>query len=144
MQLDQENEINKLCALGMQQEGEGKWKDAGRTFEQAWQQADTYLEKLVAAHYLARHQTVPELKLAWNNTALEVAQKIADEGIRLFYPSLYLNIAKCYEDMGDHAQAKANYKNAERFAGYLADDGYGNMIRSGINAGFARTNADRQ
>lgn len=143
MHLDPENEVNKRCAQGMQLEGEGRPEDAMRAFEQAWQQAGTYLEKLIAAHYLARHQAVPELSLAWNNTALEMARNITDEGIRSFYPSLYLNIAKCYEDMGDHAQAEANYKDAERFAGYLGDDGYGNMIRSGIKSGLDRTNAAR-
>ena len=53
-------------------------------------------------------------------------------------PSLYLNIAKCHEDLGDPVQAESNYRLAASFEKYLPEDGYGNMIRSGIRNGLER------
>lgn len=55
------------------------------------------------------------------------------------YPSLYLNIAKCYEDLNDSDNAYSNYQLASSYTNYLADDGYGKMIRSGIEGGLTRT-----
>lgn len=54
------------------------------------------------------------------------------------YPSLYLNIAKCHEDLHDLTKARENYRSALRFAAYLPDDGYSNMIKAGIANGIQR------
>jgi hypothetical protein len=56
MQFDPENPIVKLCAHGMQLEGEGKPGEASATFNQAWGQAINDFEKFTAAHYVARNQ----------------------------------------------------------------------------------------
>lgn len=56
-------------------------------------------EKFTAAHYVARHQKSVEDKLNWDETALAFTLKINDRNMRTSYPSLYLNIAKCYEDL---------------------------------------------
>ena len=53
-------------------------------------------------------------------------------------PSLYLNIAKGLEDLGDFDKALKNYKLAASYTGHLAEDGYGKMIKSGINLGIER------
>jgi rifampin ADP-ribosylating transferase len=54
------------------------------------------------------------------------------------FPSLYLNIAKCYEDLNDLGNAKRNYELALSFSNLLPDDGYGNMIKGGIKNGIER------
>ncbi|HWD88903.1 MAG TPA: hypothetical protein VG367_12295 [Mucilaginibacter sp.] len=64
--------------------------------------------------------------------------RIQDENIKDALPSLYLNIAKCFEDLQDIGNALKNYKLALGCAGSLPDDGYSNMIRAGIENGIQR------
>jgi rifampin ADP-ribosylating transferase len=138
MQFDPENPIIKLCGQGMLLEGEAKSEEAANLFMQAWEQAANDFERFIAAHYIARHQPDVAGKLKWDETALHLALNLKDEAIKGAYPSLYLNIAKCHEDMGNMGKAKENYESALIFAGFLSDDGYGNMIKAGINNGLAR------
>lgn len=138
MQFDPENQINKLCAHGMQLEGEGDQEGAARLFRQAWDEAATPMEKFTVAHYVARHQPTVADKLKWDETALSLALGIDDTAIKSVYPSLYLNIAKGYEDMKIFSKASANYQVALEYTGFLPDDGYGNMIRAGIKNGIER------
>lgn len=138
MQFDPDNNIVKLCAKGMSMEGEGKKEEAFRLFQLAWDQASNALEKFTAAHYVARHQVSVEDKLKWDEKALNSALKIDDDRIKGSYPSLYLNIAKCYEDLGLFNKAKENYELARSFVDYLTDDGYAKMIKSGIANGIER------
>ncbi len=138
MQFDPDNNVVKLCAQGMALEGEGKKNEAIELFLRAWNESTTDLEKFTSAHYVARHQSSIEEKLKWDETALSFALKIDDSNIRASYPSLYLNIAKCYEDMNDLNNAKKNYEFARSFSNHLPDDGYGQMIKSGIKNGIER------
>jgi tetratricopeptide (TPR) repeat protein len=138
MQFDPENHINKLCAEGMLLEGEGKPQEALVLFEQAWKNATNDLEKLTAAHYVARRQKTIADKLTWDETALNLALKISTNDIKAIYPSLYLNVAKCYEDLQDLAKANDSYQLALNFVTYLPNDGYGDMIKAGINNGINR------
>ena len=73
-----------------------------------------------------------------DETALRLALNIKDDGMKGTYPSLYLNIAKCHEDLGDPIKAKENYESALMFADFLPNDGYENMIRAGIGKGLER------
>lgn len=138
MQFDPENPINKLCGQGMLLEGEGKPDEAAALFQQAWNEATNATEKFTAAHYIARHQDSIESKLKWDETALSLALSIEGEEIKAVYPSLYLNIAKCHEDLKDFDKALENYQLALSFTPALPNDGYGNMIRAGIDNGITR------
>jgi tetratricopeptide (TPR) repeat protein len=138
MQFDTNNKIVKLCAQGMTLEGEGKKEEALKFFQQAWDDATNDFEKFTSAHYVARHQENITDKLKWDKTALNIALKINDENMKGTYPSLYLNIGKCYEDLNDFQSARVNYELALSFTTFLADDGYGKMIKSGIMNGIDR------
>nr|WP_294858662.1 hypothetical protein [uncultured Fluviicola sp.] len=138
MQFDPNNKIVKLCAQGMEMEGKGDHEEASKYFLQAWNEATNEFEKFTAAHYVARHQKSVADKLRWDETALQLALKINDDIIKGTYPSLYLNIAKCYEDLKDFDNAIKNYQLAFSFANLLPDNGYGNMIKSGITNGIER------
>src|SRR3569833_4289988 len=105
MKFDPENKAVKLCAEGMQLEGEGRQEEAAALFNQAWAEATDDLEKYTAAHYVARHQNGPADKLLCDEKALSFALKIQDESMKGSLPSLYLNIAKGYEDLGDNTHA---------------------------------------
>ncbi|MDE5492514.1 hypothetical protein KRE48_09315 [Elizabethkingia meningoseptica] len=122
----------------MNLEGKGKLKDANRLFLQAWKEATNDFEKFTAAHYVARYQKSVEEKLKWDETALQLAFKIDEDTIKETYPSLYLNIAKCYEDLNDFVNAKKNYQLALSFTNKLPDNGYGDMIIEGIKNGIKR------
>ncbi len=137
MLLDSNNKIVQLCARGM--ELEAVQPDAAKDlFMQAWNDSSDDHEKCIAAHYLARHQMLTQDKLHWDKTAIEFALKTDDKRIKLYYPSLYLNIAKCYEDLEDYDNAKINYQKALLYENDLPANGYGEMIKAGIRNGIAR------
>ena len=138
MNFDPDNKVVKLCARGMELEGEGKSAEAAKKFEEAWNIATNNHEKFTAAHYVARHQKDILNKLKWDKTALNCALKIEGKEIKDIYPSLYLNVAKCYEDLNDVTNAKKHYELALNYTAYLPDDGYGKMIHSGILNGLKR------
>jgi tetratricopeptide (TPR) repeat protein len=144
MIFDPNNPIVKLCADGMMLEGEGKPAEAQALFTQAWEQATNDFERFTTAHYVARHQADTANKLKWDQIAIELALKADDETLRQAYPSLYLNVAKGYEDLGQLQQALAHYTLAQTHAINLPDDGYGNMIRQGIQKGIERVNTNNQ
>ena len=143
MLFDKENPINQLCAQGMQLEGEAKPEEAAKLFHQAWNAATNTAEKFIAAHYVARHQNSVTDKLHWDETSLKLALELAVPEVRGAYPSLYLNVAKCYEDLKDFDRAMENYQLALQHAESLPDDGYSNMIMSGIKNGMERVQTPR-
>ncbi len=138
MSFDPNNPIMQLCAAGMEKEGKGDSEAAALLFTQAWNEATNDFEKFTAAHYVARQQASIADKLHWDITALNLALKINTAPIRESLPSLYLNIAKCYEDMQDLTNARTHYQLAKEHAAYLPDNGYGAMIKSGIQKGMER------
>jgi len=138
MEFDPNNNVVKLCAQGMDMEGKGKPEEASKLFLQAWNEATNDFEKFTAAHYVARHQKNVNDKLKWDEIALQLALKINNDTVKGTFPSLYLNIAKCYEDLNDLDNAKKNYDLALSFANLLPDNGYGNMVKGGIMKGIAR------
>jgi rifampin ADP-ribosylating transferase len=138
MQFEPDNKIVKLCAKGMDMEGEGKNEEAEKVFLQAWEQASDDKEKFTAAHYVARHQKSVADKLAWDEIALDLALKIKDDSVKGAYPSLYLNIAKGYEDLKEFEKAIKNYETALTYTNFLHEDGYGKMIKGGVENGLER------
>jgi len=138
MQFDTNNPIIQLCTQGMQLEGEGKPDDAKAIFYQAWNEASTPFERFTAAHYVARHQPTIQDKLHWDEKCLQIALTMTDDNMKATYPSLYLNVGKCHEDLGNKAEALCNYTKAKEYASFLGDDGYSNMIKAGIEKGLQR------
>ena len=139
MEFNQNNKVVQLCLTGMELEGQGKLTEAANHFEEAWGLATTDFEKFTAAHYVARHQKSIADKLKWDKTALTHAFNINNESIKETLPSLYLNIGKCYEDLNDFDNARSNYQAAFSFVTFLPDNGYGKMIKAGIEKGLGRT-----
>jgi len=138
MEFDPNNPVIKLCAQGMELEGQGNTGEANSVFLKAWEISKTDQEKFTSAHYVARHQKSAEEKLHWDKTALSFALKMDEEGIHKVLPSLYLNIGKCFEDLDNAEEARTNYELALSFSSSLPEDGYGRMILNGINAGISR------
>ncbi len=137
--MDDGTPVVKLCIEGMTAEGDGRHDDAHQLFTQAWAVSTDDFERCVAAHYLARHQASPELSLQWNREALTRAQVTGDERVAGFYPSLYLNLGRSYEELGHVDEARHCYDLAAESTSGMPDDGYGRMVRRGINEGQQRT-----
>jgi tetratricopeptide (TPR) repeat protein len=137
---DPDNKIVKLCADGMAAEGQGEMARAKGLFLRAWEESRSDFEKFTVAHFVARHQETVSDKLKWDQTSLEMALKVKDENIKGSFPSLYLNIGKCYEDLNEFDLAKKNYQLADSYLNFLPEDGYGAMIKSGVHAGLERVN----
>lgn len=123
MEFNPNNNVIKLCVLGMGMKENGKPEEAGKLFFQAWSEATNDFEKFIAAHFVAGHQKNVQDKLEWFESALQFALKINNETVKSSFPSLYLNIAKCYEDLGDADNAKTNYELAASFTGKPSDRG---------------------
>ena len=123
MEFSPNNKVVKLCLKGMGLEENGKPEEAGKRFLQAWKEATNDFEKYIAAHYVARHQKSVSGKLKWLETALRFALKINDVTVKSAFPSLYLKIAKCYEDLSDPDNAKKNHELAALFKDKPSDTG---------------------
>ena len=123
MEFNPNNNIVKLCLRGMGMEEESKPEEASKLFLQAWNEATNDFEKFIAAYYLSRHQKSVSDKLKWLETALQFALKINDDTVKSAFPSLYLNIAKCYDDLSDTDKAKENYELATSFKDKPSDKG---------------------
>ena len=135
--MDPNNPVIKLCVEGMRAETEGRNEDAHNLFMQAWEASEDDYEACVAAHYVARHQSLEDA-LHWNQVALARAEAVGDKRVQGFYPSLYLNLGHSYEVLGNLAEAKRHYELAAERVGDLAADPYGNTVRKGIEAGRRR------
>jgi tetratricopeptide (TPR) repeat protein len=138
MNFDPNNKVIRLCADGMSLEGQGNLVEAKQLFLKAWTESVTDFEKFTSAHYVARHQDLVVEKLKWDETALTFALKIEEPAMKAYYPSLYLNIGKCYEDLNNFTEAREHYQKALSYFEYLPEDGYGKMIKSGIREGMQR------
>lgn len=123
MEFNPNNKVVKLSLQGMDMEEKGKPEEAIKIFLQAWNEATDDLEKFIAAHYVARHQKSISEKRNWLETALQFALKINDDSVKSAFPALYLNIAKCYEDLGELDKAKKNYELATLFKNRPSDKG---------------------
>ena len=123
MEFNPNNNIVKLCLQGMDLEEKGEPEESSGVFLQAWNEATDDFEKFLAAHYVTRHQKNVADKLKWVETSLHLALKINNDYTKGIFSSLYLHIAKCYEELGDLDNAKKNYELADSFKDKLSDKG---------------------
>jgi len=117
------NNVVKLCIQGMEMEEKGRAEDARKLFLQSWDEATTDFEKFLAAHYISRHQKTTSDKLNWLETTLQFALKINDEAVKSAFPSIYLSISKCYEDLKNSDKAKENFDLATSYKYNPSDKG---------------------
>lgn len=110
--MDTDNPIIKLCVAGTQAEFNGNMEAACALYQQAWVNSTDDYEACIAAHYLARCQKTPEDIFYWNQISLERAQTVDNERVEDFYPSLYLNMGRSYELLGNKAEAEKYYSLA--------------------------------
>ena len=122
-QFDPNNKIIQLLLQGMGMEDSGKPEEASQLFSKAWSEAIDDFEKFIAAYYAARHQKNVSDKLKWFETSLQFALKVNDEAVKSAFPSLHLNIAKCYEALSDPDKAKKHVELSHSYKGTPSDPG---------------------
>lgn len=123
MEFNPNNHVVRLCLQGMGLEEKGETVEAGKLFLQAWNEAKYEFEKFISAYYVARYQESVSEKLKWLETTSQIALQMNDDSVISAFPSLYLNIAKCYEDLGDSERAKKYHELANSFKSSPSDKG---------------------
>jgi hypothetical protein len=101
---------------------------------------------------MADVQDDPREELAWDLRALAAADSVTDERaaaagakgpVAAFYPSLHLNLGEDHRKLGDAAAARHHLELGRAAASALRDDGYGAMVRSGLD-GLAQRLSDEE
>ena len=119
---------------------------ARRVFEEVWNdiggdEGDP-LHRCALAHAMADVQEDVSEELVWDLRALKAADLITDAraaeaGVQgtvgAFYPSLHLNVGECFRKLGDLDSARRHLERGRAAAGTLSEDGYGQMIRHGLD-----------
>lgn len=123
MDFNPNSQVIQLCVQGMQMEEENKPEEASKLFLQAWNESTNDFEKFTTAYFVARHRKGVADKLNWLQTSLQAALNVNNEGVKGALPSLYSNIAKCYEELGDHNKARTNHELSILVASNLSDKG---------------------
>ena len=90
--------------MGMEDKGEPE--EATRLFHQAWNEATNDFERFIAAYYVAHHQAITLEKLEWLGRSFNYALKINDVTVKAAFPTLYSQIAECYEELNDLDKAE--------------------------------------
>jgi hypothetical protein len=112
--LDTNNPVIQLGMDGTRAEFEHRLEDARVLYQQAWEARTDDYDACVAAHYVARFQNSAEESLQWNQIALAHADAVNDERVKDFYPSLYLNLGRSYELVGNPGEAQRYYELAAK------------------------------
>lgn len=138
MNVDPQDPIVQLCSQGIHQEMSGNTTAAAQLYAKAWELKTNDHQACIVAHYMARTQTTHEDALRWNLLALEYANKVG-ESIDAFYPSLYLNVGKSYEDLSNKKEARKYYFLGMEKVDLLPEDGLGKMTKDALIRGLERT-----
>jgi hypothetical protein len=81
-------------------------------------------------------------ELVWDLRALEAADLMTDERatqagatspVASFYPLLHLNLGECYRKLGNLDVVREHLERGQAAVGSLGDDGYGQMIKGGLD-----------
>jgi len=138
MEVNPNNPVVKLCSEGLAAEMAGKVAEALDLYTRAWDARKDDYDACIAAHYVARLQKTPEDALRWNRQSLNAAKSVGEERVGGFYPSLYLNMGKSHEDLGNFDEARRYYRLAEAKLGVLGEGPYADTVRKGVTSALMR------
>ncbi len=138
-EVDSNNRVVQLCVEGMEFEAKDRLEEASRAFLSAWDESTDDFERCIAAHYVARHQQNLVDALLWNQRSLDHANAVGDDRVREFYPSLYLNLGKAHEDLGNREESKRFYEMAAAAVDSLPDGRYGDVVREAVGRALIRS-----
>ena len=130
-----------LEAIGRSQTGD---RDGGRAaLDACWAQTEPgdHAYRCVLAHYLADVQDSLDDEVGWDRTALDEYPGLGREALVAvgipdaagLAPSLHLNLGDGYRRQGRLAEAAEQLRQGQAAVEVLPDDGYGRMIREGLD-----------
>ena len=92
IRFDPNNNMIKLCMMGMSLEEKGQPEEAAALFRQAWDEAADDYERFIAAYHLARQQKSTRDSLHWLQTSLRCALNINHDDVKSACSTLYFKI----------------------------------------------------
>jgi hypothetical protein len=125
---------------------QGRRDEARSLFAELWAEigpGGDPLHRVTVAHWMADVQDDPRDELTWDQRALEAAESVTDERaaqagvagpVAALAPSLHLNLGEDHRKLGDVDAARHHLHLGQAAAHHLGDDGYGRMIRGGLDA----------
>ena len=132
--------------LGIELSQQGEREAARTVFAQVWDdmggEGGDPFHRCALAHSMADVQDDVQGELVWDLRALEAADLVSDERaaqagvtspVAAFYPSLHLNLSECYRKLGNLEAAREHLERGQAAVGSLGDDGYGQMIKGGLD-----------
>lgn len=129
----------------------GAREEGGAALKRCWDQTaeGNHAERCVLAHYLADLEFDVSDEVVWDEQALANFAHVDDEDLavlgiasaRGLAPSLHLNLGDGYLHQGRLQEARAQLAAGLAHQDALADDGYGALIRNGLQDLSARITA---
>ncbi|MEO7503186.1 MAG: hypothetical protein ABIW94_11160 [Gemmatimonadaceae bacterium] len=130
MSIDGSSEVARLCAAGMNLDGEPAAAQA--LFMQAWELRRDDYEASIAAHFVARHQASPEQSLRWNQLAVDHAEAVDDDRAQSLLASMYLNLGESLRVLGQCPEAMAAATRGLSCLEFLPAGGYRDFVERGL------------
>jgi hypothetical protein len=102
---------------------------------------DDHAQRCVLAHYLADLEPHLDDEVAWDERALAEYAHVGDDELTAagipsasgMAPSLHLNLGEGYRRQGRRDEARAELDAGLASAHHLGEDGYGAMVRAGLD-----------
>lgn len=118
----------------------GAQVEARQQFAELWEEfeadSDAY-PRCLLAHFIADTQHELDDELAWDLTALEIAEAAIEAGtdptvpaVEKFLPSLHMNLADGFRKQGDFVRARFHADCGMELGGGLGLDPYGQRVRA--------------
>lgn len=138
-------EVIARIAQGIELGTRGEREAARKLFAKIWSRLGEHgdpFHRMALAHSMADVQDDPREELAWDLRALQAADAVTDEravrgGVngtaRGLYPSLHLNLAEDYRKLGEFDAARHHLQLGRAAVIHLGNDGYAQLIRSGLD-----------
>lgn len=130
-------------AIGLAQAGDRVAAAAAlaRLWEEVGPDGDPF-HRCAISHWMADVQDDANDELVWDLRALDAARLVTQDrataggvasSVAAMYPSLHLNLGDAYRRLGEHGLALEHLRQGLQAAEALSDDGYGQMIRNGLD-----------
>ncbi|MEO5725308.1 MAG: hypothetical protein ABIQ39_09560 [Ilumatobacteraceae bacterium] len=137
-------EIKAAITLALSGDREGGSREMARCWEGLGD--DQHAQQCVLAHYLADVQDDLDSEVIWDERALVAFGLVGENDLDSIgivsaaglAPSLHLNLGDCYLRQGRVEEARGQLQAGMAAAAVLGGDGYGTMIRSGLDGLGAR------
>ena len=139
------DEVMTQVGQGMELNQSGNRPGARSLFADLWEKVGSEgdpFHRCAIAHSMADVQDELSEEMRWDLLALQAAEQITDsraqEGgftgpVQGLYPSLHLNLADDYLRLEEFRAAQRHVIAARNALSFLPDDGYGAMIRGGLD-----------